>query len=1532
MGSKKKAPAAEAVAPAEPDRGPPGVDQASEPPPAGLAPAEPAPDEAPEPSRIVIQLEPFGPASKASNRHDFLIRGRVVSAAPVEEIAMVHDGIRVGQVLFGKTDRSTPAALPDGTTGVQLGFTFNLPLDRNSDLVHSDFTVTARTFTGATEVAAFVLERFPQDASRGRIASGPTASNVSGPALTPATMIYTETATVEADGNLRVSGWAVSHNRLLAIQILLDDERIGSATPGGVRDDVANAHPTYPNARNAGFSLTMKLGERARSAKRVHAQAITVTGSLHETVQPIEHAVGTPVPSPPHRQPPAEPTPAPAAAAPTDPRRAIELYTDEIILGTDGAIEVVGWVVCATGVAGVSVLIDDVAVGDAELGRPRPDVGEAFAHIPAARFAGFRLRAKTNVRGDGEHVVTVIARNGLDDVKARRETVLARELPAEKATAKAAKTPPDPSGFKFQLDSPPLADGVATQPVTGRLTIEGWVVGREGIEGIEVMLDDVSLGAAHYGQARQDVGSAYPDWAESLRSGFAFHCPPRSLRDGDHVMALHVKGKSGDTLVHSFKFTVAKSADAEDGPRIRRRIAAGEAELYADMLRRLDWQPRFRVLLRGHDAAAPEKLARTLVSLETQIYPHWRAELYGHDLASREAVAAIVANGRISPKQIGFLDINAASAGFAADPDAMVGVLFCGDELGCDALAEIAVQSGLHRDAELLYADEIRENPASGEREAFFKPAFSPDLLLASNYIGRPWFAVSSLLDRAGASPRSLLELGEYDLLLRCVAETGPNGVRAVPRLLCERVAGAGEDAATEMQALASVAARQGFEATVEPGCLPGIWRLRRRVVTKGKVSIIVPTCAANNYIETCVATLKARTAYRNFEIVAIDNIPDTMPKEKAWLHQAVDKIVDIPEAFNWSRFNNRAAEMADGEFLLFLNDDMEVIQDDWLDAMLEYAQVPEIGIVGPQLLYPDRKVQHAGMFLAGVGLARHAFRFAAADEPGYFGFARTPRNVMAVTGACMLMRRAHFDALGGFDEAHEVINNDLDFCLRTHAAGLRTVYTPHATLIHHELASRASMKDVYDLDHFVSRWRMRFAEGDPYYNPSLSKMFDDFRPNDEPAREVFSGHPLFRAEDVRRILVVKVDHIGDFLTALPPIRRLKEHFPKARISVLASGTVRSFAALDPAIDEIIDFNFFHVRSALGQRDLDADELRMLAARLGPYEFDLAIDLRKHLDTRELLRYASAKVTAGFDHAGQFPWLDISLEWEGDRRMQQKRYHVTDDLLHLVDTVATAGRADRIGIRPEAVTALRENATIPEPVEAFLAGTVVCVHAGAGNEMKQWPIAFFATLVDMLIERNNVRVVLIGGPDEGEVEAELMAAIEHGDRVMSLVGKLPLHVLPAVIAGCSLYVGNDSGPKHIAASVGVPTIGVHSGTVDPIEWAPMGQRSVAVARAMTCGPCYLNRLEDCSRGLACMRELEPQAVHRVCEMMLAQVVPAAHRATPSREAPPTTVAATPVANGAKARKLKGARRQRVGSRVAAVRAPMLATIDDHGDD
>jgi hypothetical protein len=156
--------------------------------------------------------------------------------------------------------------------------------------------------------------------------------------------------------------------------------------------------------------------------------------------------------------------------------------------------------------------------------------------------------------------------------------------------------------------------------------------------------------------------------------------------------------------------------------------------------------------------------------------------------------------------------------------------------------------------------------------------------------------------------------------------------------------------------------------------------------------------------------------------------------------------------------------------------------------------------------------------------------------------------------------------------------------------------------------------------------------------------------------------------------------------------------------------------------------------------------------------------------------------------------------------------------------------------------------------------------------MRQWPAEHFAALIDLMMEKNGVNIVLIGGNEEAELADEVLAQVLRRDGVVSLVGKTSLRQLPELLRACAIYIGNNSGPKHIAAAIGVPTIGLHSGVVDAIEWGPIGQRAVALRRNMTCSPCYLSRLEDCPRNYACMRGLEPTSVQEVAEVFLARPV------------------------------------------------------------
>jgi ADP-heptose:LPS heptosyltransferase/GT2 family glycosyltransferase len=1121
----------------------------------------------------------------------------------------------------------------------------------------------------------------------------------------------------------------------------------------------------------------------------------------------------------------------------------------------------------------------------ASFGHERLDVAGIFPDVAMAQLSGFKFNQKIADRFQGEHQLRVIVRNLRGDEKDKQlavATIGVTEPPAP-AVAEAAESAPEMTSeqaaeFRFEIDAPSLSDGVAVETVTGRLTIDGWLLTRTGIASFEVFLDGQRLGDAHYGLARQDVGAAFPDTPNALRSGYAFHCPPRSLRDGEHRVELKIRANSGQELVRGFGITVKKADEQQENTGIRRRVPRVEADLMSGFLADMDYRPSFQLLLRQRGPIDIARLSTTFNALRLQPYLDWTMVVLAGEDSAATAIRAVIDDlvphladrfSILTPS-----DTDAWSAPLARGLDGRTtlhALLLPGDELAADAMLELAVAAGRQADRELVYGDEVRISPVSNEREPFFKPNFSPDLLYSTNYIGRPWVATASLLARTGATPASLTADGEYDLVLRC-AELA-TAVHHVPKLLCQRAAPVLDNPDQEKAALQAMLHRRGTAAEVLSTPIFGTWRLKRALASKGKVSIIIPTCAAHGYIDTCITTLRAKTAYRNFEIICIDNIRPTEMAWKVWLHQNADKVVEIPDAFNWSIFNNRAAEVADGEFLLFLNDDIEIVQDDWLDRLMEHAQRPEVGVTGPQLLYRDGKVQHAGMFLSSNGIGRHAFRFAAKDDPCYFGLALTQRNVIAVTGACMLVRKETFERLGRFDEAHEIVNNDLDFCLKVHRAGLLTVFTPYASLIHYELASRAGMKDVYDLTHFNAAWKTTFAAGDPYFNPRLSRYADDYRPDDEPVQWVVSGAPMFHVEEIERILVVKLDHIGDFVTALPPIRRLKKLFPNARITVLAGPASRAFIALESCIDEFIPFEFFHARSQLGERELTKDDYAALAAQLRPYRFDLAVDLRKHVSTRDVLKYTGARFLAGFDYLGQFPFLDIALDWDGDRTLQRKRSHIVDDLLRLVNAIGHATETDRSIMQPgPAALPLTE---LPKEIQALFEKPVVAVHPGAGNVTKQWPEEHFSALIDMLIERNDVNIMLVGGPDEVEVADSLMKNVLHPQAVASMAGKTSLANLPRLLKNCALYIGNDSGPKHIAAAVGVPTVGIHSGVVDPVEWGPIGPSAVALRRNMACSPCYLANAEDCPRSLACLRLFEPNMVYETADLLLKRPKPVA---------------------------------------------------------
>ena len=1280
-------------------------------------------------SPILVALEALGIEGLPDGGSRVSASGWALASAPVTEITVTLDGDLLATATYGLPRPDIARLYPAREGSASCGFLLVFDLPRLPTRAIEPL-LTVRTAGDEIGQQPLQVEIPPQEFDVGIAA--PQDRTRGGPASLHQLplRLAIDAAGVDAGGILEVRGWAVAKVQIERVEVFIDGRRLGRAEFGAARDDIAAAHPDYPNSRFSGFALKTDIGDFGPGRKTVTVRAAARSDLVADAAAAVEV---------PRRR---------VDRKPGGPEPELRHHCDALRLTSEGHLVVKGWAIAAASIETLVVLVDGEEIGQAEIGIERPDIANLFPALRKARQSGFAFDARLGGPIAGEHQVTLL-------LVFEGGHVEELELPVTAVDARLARWAyfgMDPDR-RLQVDTPEVVDGALPAPVVGNLEITGWALARAGVAAVEITIDGQPMAIADHGLRRLDIRAAFPDWEGSLGSGFSALLPHRILPSGTHTVTVTLRDKGGGTLGTEFRIDVEELPEAAGPWSLRRRMPHGEADLGRRLIERSGREPLFvAVLPVGGDRASLSGARMTIESLCRQVYPHWRLLVVPHGSGGRSGAALLAAMGPLSERGEVVRSVTAETlAGMAAATDAsphdlFLTVLTPDDELGCDAFLEMAVATALAADSDFLYSDERAVNPASGSVEAFFKPQWSPDLLASTNYIGRLWCVRADLLDRIGTMGEPLLGHGEYDLILRCTEAA--TAIRHVPRVLCERGDGAATSPKQSQTALERMLARRGVVGEVMLGMLPGTFRVKRTLTRPGLVSIVIPTRAAGGLIETCIDTLRRVTAYRNFEIVCIENIPPGDRKTRQWLRRNADRVISTTEKFNWSRVNNLAAAEAKGEYLLFLNDDIEITDPDWLDTLLAEAQRPEVGVVGPRLLYPDRRVQHAGMFLAAMGQGRHAFRYAGEDEPAYFGLARTQRNVMAVTGACLMTRRETFDALGGFDEAQAIINNDLDFCLRAWRSGLVNVYTPHAALVHHEAVSRADLADEYDAASFDGRWRDLFLAGDPFFNPHLSKHHDDFVVDREPTEMLVTGSPRLPRDEIRRILVVKLDHIGDCITAFPAIRRLKQHFPAAHITVLTSQASLPVWRLEPSVDKTLVFDFFHARSAFGELERSDEDWRELRDRLAPERFDLAIDLRKHAETRPTLQHTGARYLAGFDFRNQFPWLDVAIEWGGDQIYARKRQHTADDLVNLVDAVAAAGEPDR------AVIAARPPSFVLPPAlwpGRSATGPVVCVHPMAGNDMKQWPIANFAAVVDRLVDEADARVVIIGAPGEEPV-------------------------------------------------------------------------------------------------------------------------------------------------------------------------------------
>ncbi|MGB9003977.1 MAG: glycosyltransferase family 2 protein [Nitrosotalea sp.] len=252
-------------------------------------------------------------------------------------------------------------------------------------------------------------------------------------------------------------------------------------------------------------------------------------------------------------------------------------------------------------------------------------------------------------------------------------------------------------------------------------------------------------------------------------------------------------------------------------------------------------------------------------------------------------------------------------------------------------------------------------------------------------------------------------------------------------------------------------------------------------------ISIIIPTKGNLKLLKACIENIETKSSYKNYEILVIDN--SRKEETKKYLESLKHRILLYDKSFNFAKINNFAVANARGEHVIFLNDDTEVISQDWMENLLEHSEKPTVGAVGALLFYLNDTIQHAGVLIGVGGVTSHAFEGLPRDDKGYKGFVQTIRECSAVTGACMMIKKSLFDKIGGFDEKLAYSFNDVDLCLRLREKGYSIIYTPHAQLYHHGTASRPYTEDNEEIRYFVKRYHDMILKGDPYYDQNLSRV-----------------------------------------------------------------------------------------------------------------------------------------------------------------------------------------------------------------------------------------------------------------------------------------------------------------------------------------------------------------------------------------------------------------------------------------------------------
>ena len=679
----------------------------------------------------------------------------------------------------------------------------------------------------------------------------------------------------------------------------------------------------------------------------------------------------------------------------------------------------------------------------------------------------------------------------------------------------------------------------------GKIFATGWAVSSVAENEIEITVTDekkTPVDAIVTWAARPDVGLAKYGDPKAGHVGIFLEIPFH----GQHLVTVYFKEKNAQgnviseqslplnpALIAARKFLKESKAQYVSTKKsliwLKKKLTGNEYADYDTWLRimrvsrqeifeqrktKFSYAPKFSVVVPLYHT--PAKFLKDLVrSMMYQSYANWELCLVN---ASPEDVhlTSLLENWAMRDKRIRVIRLEKnlgiaqnTNAGIAASTGEFIAFLDHDDFLEPDALFCYADALNKDKTIDVFYSDEDKTDEyAAHYFYPHFKSDFNIDLLHANNYMCHFLAVRKSLVDTVGGLNEKFDGAQDYDFVLRLTENT--KKIYHCPRILYHWRCSNQSTAANQGNKMYAIHAgkaalnahykRIGWNARAQEGAVDGWYQTKFTLKEEPLVSILIPNKDHTDDLDVCLNSFFERADYQNYEFIIIENnsvLPETFAYyEKIEKEHDNVKVVYWEAGFNYSAINNFGFKFAKGDYIMLLNNDVELITPDIFQSMLGFCMRPEVGIVGAKLLYNDHTVQHAGVLVGAGGLADHVFKGIHEDDPGYMGRAISSQDVSAVTAACLLVKRSVYEEVGGLEDEFQVAFNDVDFCLKVRKAGYLIVYDADVKLFHYESKSRG-MEDT--TERFIrfgnemmllnSKWDILSTFIDPYYNPNFSYL-----------------------------------------------------------------------------------------------------------------------------------------------------------------------------------------------------------------------------------------------------------------------------------------------------------------------------------------------------------------------------------------------------------------------------------------------------------